>query len=59
MGCDSDVAAAGRQRGPWYMSRAVTQDSGVIALEDHHGYLQARNIELADDVAAVHGLRRR
>jgi hypothetical protein len=34
------------------------QDSGVIAFENHHGHLQARDVELADHVAAMHRLRR-
>ena len=51
---DSDVAAARRKRCPRNMSRALSQDSGVVAFEDHHGHLQARNLELADHVAAAH-----
>jgi len=33
---DSDIAAPGRKRRPWNMSRPLAQDSGVIAFEDDH-----------------------
>src|SRR5258708_4405677 len=54
---DSDVAAAGRKRRPWNMSRSLAQDSGVIAFEDHHRQSQPRNIKFADHVTAAHWRR--
>jgi hypothetical protein len=40
------------------MSRSLSQDTGVIAFEDHDGHLQAGDREFTDDVSAVEGLRR-
>src|SRR5271157_4270778 len=56
---NSDVSAAGRNCRPRNMSRALSQDFGVVALKDDRGELQSWDIELTDHVAAPHWGRRR
>jgi len=55
---DSDVAVARRKRCSWNVSCPLSQDSGVIALKDHHRDPQARNLEFADHVTAARWRRR-
>src|ERR1700732_2522645 len=50
---DSNVAVARRKHCSWNMPRTLSQDSGVIAFEDHHRYPQARNLELTDYVTSA------